>query len=140
MKLKKTAPRFFAVALLALGADALLLLLIQQAYLSLLKRAGRWTPYLTLSRLHSADIPDAHSASAVAVSLGAFDQSALAAGASWSLSRSGKLKGEWMRVRIGNGSTLVDPEVIERVRSTAGAIGYVDEADLRPGVEVLLAR
>lgn len=87
------------------------------AYVSLLKRIGPWTPYLTNSRLHSpkaggpangANNGDAGSLSTAAASLGSFDQSAWAIGTSYALSPTTKLKGEWMRVHIGSASSLVD--------------------------------
>ncbi len=89
------------------------------AYVAVLKRIGRWTPYLSNSRLHSdhADGPGdggqsngdtSGSLSTAAASLGAFDQSAWAIGTSYALSPSSKLKGEWLRAHIGSSSSLVD--------------------------------
>lgn len=55
----------------------------------------------------------------------------------------GKYTGYWtVRRYVGKGTPpgiLGSPaEVIDFVRKTPGAIGYVDEGDLRPGLEVLL--
>jgi len=99
------------------------------AYASLLKRIGKWTPYITYAFLRSepgprnlytsvnyntvpAFIPLAArinaSQRAAADMIVAFDQSSWALGTSYSLSPTSKIKAEYMRVHIGQMSSLVD--------------------------------
>lgn len=100
-----------------------------RGYVSLLKRAGNWTPYVTLAFLKSSSrtmslykkvnnstvpgfVPAADkinfSQRAGADQILAFDQRSLAVGASYALSPTSKIKAELMRVRIGEVSSLVD--------------------------------
>jgi hypothetical protein len=100
-----------------------------RGYVSLLKRADKWTPYLTIAFLKSSSrtidlyknvnnstvpgfVPGAEkinfSQRAGADQILAFDQRSLAIGASYSLSPTSKIKAELMRVRIGDVSSLVD--------------------------------
>lgn len=103
-----------------LGADTL------GAYAALLYRADRFTPYVLLSRLKStgdswrnamaleasaqaAPLPDlAVAQRAAADSIPVYDQSSLALGLSYAVSPQSRLKGEWMRTRIGRRSAMVD--------------------------------
>lgn len=73
----------------------------QGAYLSLLRKIGPWTPYITAARLLS-DKSGRQSSPIYE------DQWSSALGMSYSLSSTSKIKGEWMRTHIGGGSTLVD--------------------------------
>ena len=74
------------------------------AYLTLLRKAGQWTPYLTVARLLT-DQDARRSASP----RGVFDdQSSAALGLSYALTPSSKIKAEWMHVHIGAGSSLID--------------------------------
>lgn len=73
----------------------------QGAYLSLLRKTGPWTPYITAARL-LAD-------KAVRQSFTNYsDQWSSALGIAYSLSSTSKIKGEWMKVHVGSGSTLMD--------------------------------
>jgi hypothetical protein len=72
------------------------------SYVSILKKVGPWTPYLTLGRLLSdsnARHDDDNNFD---------DQSSVAMGLSYSLSHRSKVKAELMRLQVGGGSTLVD--------------------------------
>ncbi|MYM39185.1 hypothetical protein [Duganella qianjiadongensis] len=76
----------------------------QGAYLTLLRPAGKWTPYVTAARLLS------EKAARVAEGGrgGIDDQKSLALGTSYSLGANGKLKLEWMHVHVGTSSSLID--------------------------------
>lgn len=75
----------------------------QGAYLTLQYPAGPWTPYATVARLLTDK--EARQAS----TNGYFDdQSSAALGVSYALTPSSKLKAEWMHVKFGAGSSLVD--------------------------------
>lgn len=100
-----------------------------RGYAALLKKIDRWTPYVSYAYLHStseqlslyskvnsntvpAFIPGAAQIN-VSQRIGAdsmlvYDQTAWAIGTSYALSPNSKLKAEWMRVRIGQTSSLVD--------------------------------
>ncbi|EGF30696.1 hypothetical protein IMCC9480_1002 [Oxalobacteraceae bacterium IMCC9480] len=101
----------------------------QGAYLAVLRPVGAWTPYLSVGRLLSkpdardfygkvnanrvpAFIPGAAQINAAqragADSLTPFDQTTWAAGTSYRLSPSSKLKAEWARTRVGLASGLID--------------------------------
>lgn len=100
-----------------------------RGYASLLKRFGKWTPYLTYAFLRSPArqrdlynkvnyntlpgfIPGAAhinaSQRAGADSISVFDQSSWALGTSYSFSATSKFKAEYTRTRIGDVSKLVD--------------------------------
>ena len=100
-----------------------------RGYASLLKRLGKWTPYVTYAFLRSpahqrnfytkvndntvpAFIPGAAqinaSQRAGADQIVAFDQSSWALGSSYSFSATSKLKAEYLRTHIGDVSKLVD--------------------------------
>ena len=72
--------------------------------MTLLKRIGAWTPYVTAGRL----LTDREARVSKGGSGSYDDQSSWALGASYRLAPNQKIKGEWMRVRIGGGSTLLD--------------------------------
>ena len=74
-------------------------------YIALLKKIDRWTPYVMAARLLSDDNTRQPSA---AGETDYDDQLSLAVGASYALSPRSKLKGEWMRVYVGGGSTMFD--------------------------------
>jgi hypothetical protein len=99
------------------------------AYATVLKRLGAWTPYVTYARLLSkpgsrqlyqglngvnlaTNLPLATlinaSQRAAADGVPAYDQYSLALGASYALSPTSKLKGELMRVHIGEMSSFID--------------------------------
>jgi len=109
-----------------------------RGYLSLLKRTGKWTPYLTYAFLRSdADqrelyrqvngntipnaLPGAHiinaSQRAGADSVLTYDQHSWSIGTSYSISPTSKIKAEWMRVRIGQVSSLVDAPAGSNIRN-----------------------
>lgn len=98
-------------------------------YISLRKRIGAWTPYLSYARLRSdGDMLDLYQAlnnSSVPVFvpgalqinasqkvfadfLQAYDQHTWAIGTSYALSTTSKIKAEWARTRVGVASSLVD--------------------------------
>jgi hypothetical protein len=100
-----------------------------RGYAALLKNIDRWTPYVAYAFLHSTsetlDFYDKVNSTVVpanisgaaqinasqrlgADSLLVYDQHSWAVGTSYSLSSSSKIKAEWMRVRIGEMSSLVD--------------------------------
>lgn len=100
-----------------------------RGYAALLKSVDKWTPYVAYAFLRSASesmdlykkvngnrvpafIPGATQINASqrigADSLLVYDQHSLAIGTSYSLSPTSKIKAEWMRVRIGQVSSLVD--------------------------------
>ncbi len=100
-----------------------------RGYASLLKRADRWTPYITYAFLRSHSRPlnlfeKINNSSVPAVVPGAslinasqrigadqilaFDQRSLSIGTSYALSTTSKIKAELMHVRIGKVSSLVD--------------------------------
>jgi len=106
-----------------LGSDS------RAGYLALFKRLGAYTPYVSLARQHSSPgllnwhdrlttptLPDfvpgaaqLNAAQRVAgENLYAFDQRSLALGLSYALSPTAKLKGEWMRTRVGRASGHFD--------------------------------
>ncbi|MEB0137190.1 hypothetical protein QN362_17800 [Actimicrobium sp. CCC2.4] len=101
----------------------------QGAYLAVLRPVGAWTPYVSVGRLLSkpevrdlygkvntnrvpAFIPGAArinaSQRAGADGLSPYDQTTWAAGTSYRLSPSSKLKAEWARTRVGLASGLID--------------------------------
>jgi hypothetical protein len=73
------------------------------AYATLLYQSGPWTPYATVARL----LTDKSARQAYASSF-IDDQSSAALGVSYGVTPSSKLKAEWMHVKIGSGSSLVD--------------------------------
>lgn len=100
------------------------------AYVSVRRRWGAWTPYLTLATLRSTDGDRAEFAAvdnqrvpdflplaplinllqrASADSIVIYDQTSLALGTSYRLSPTSILKAEWQRVRVGQYSALIDP-------------------------------
>lgn len=103
------------------------------AYVSVRRRWGSWTPYLTLARLRSTDGDLAEFAAvdtqrvsaelvgaALAEQIGllqqagadgitVFDQTSVALGTSLRLTSTSMLKAEWQRVRVGRYSALIDP-------------------------------
>ena len=100
-----------------------------RGYVSLLKHWGQWTPYVTYAFLHSpawqrsyydavnrnvvpAFVPGAAQINASqrlgADRIAVFDQSSWALGTSYSFSATSKIKGEYLRTRIGLASTLID--------------------------------
>ncbi|MES2264427.1 MAG: hypothetical protein V4724_38500 [Pseudomonadota bacterium] len=76
----------------------------QGAYLTLLRKAGPWTPYVTVARL----LTDREARQSGGAGGGFDDQASAALGVAYALSPSSKLKAEWMRVRVGAGSSLID--------------------------------
>lgn len=76
------------------------------AYLTLLKRIGAWTPYVTVGRLLTDK--NARQSASNGSSSGYDDQSSWSLGASYRLAPNQKIKGEWMRVHVGGNSLLVD--------------------------------
>jgi hypothetical protein len=99
------------------------------AYLTLYERSGRWTPYVTAARMLSmpgsrkirdavnrSRVPDSIPGAALinasqrlgADMIPAYDQGSLAIGTSYALTPTSKLKAEWMRIRMGGASTLID--------------------------------
>ncbi|WP_200375641.1 hypothetical protein [Thiocystis violacea] len=104
------------------------------AYLALLRRVGRWTPYIYCAGIRSHDesldmiddlndtrvpamIPGAASINAAqrvgSDLLSPYDQYSLAIGTSYSLSPTSKLKAEWTHTRTGRLSTFVDAPASE---------------------------
>lgn len=100
------------------------------AYVSVRRRWGGWTPYVTLAMLRSTQgdraefaavnaqrVPDFVPQAALinqlqeagADGMATFDQTSLAAGFSYRLSPNAMLKAEWQQVRIGQTSALIDP-------------------------------
>ena len=110
----------------------------KRGYVSLLKRIGQWTPYITHAYLRSnrsrnlykavndaavpAFLPGAGLINAAqragADGIAAYDQSSWALGTSYSLSPTSKVKAEWMKVRIGDVSSMVDAPAGGNVRHT----------------------
>ena len=109
----------------------------KRGYVSLLKRIGKWTPYITQAYVRSSSssrnfynavndttvpafVPSADLINAAqrtgADAIGAFDQSSWALGTSYSLSPNSKIKAEWMKVRIGDVSGMVDAPAGGNVR------------------------
>ncbi|MBK5963499.1 hypothetical protein CCR95_05190 [Thiocystis minor] len=103
-------------------------------YLALLKRIGRWTPYLYWAGIRTSGealglyravnrnrLPDAipgaatvnASQRAAADLMGAHDQSAVALGVSYRLSPTSKLKAEWLHTQTGAVSGFVDAPAAE---------------------------
>lgn len=96
------------------------------AYVTLARRLGAWTPYISLAGLTSdGDILDWYGTidgspvpalsglgssyhSEVANTLGAYEQASLMLGASYSLSPTTRIKAEWMHTRVGTASSLFD--------------------------------
>lgn len=97
--------------------------------LALSKRIGAWTPYVSYASIRSGSvqtdwmkklnkaqvpawIPQSEQLNAsqkiAADTVTAYDQSTIAIGASYRLSPTSKLKGEWSRVRVGDVSYFVD--------------------------------
>jgi hypothetical protein len=106
-----------------LGSDS------KAGYLALFRRIGAFTPYASVSRQRSSNgvldwherlttptlppfVPGAaqiNAAQRIAGESGyAFDQRSLALGLSYALSPTAKLKGEWMRTRVGRASGHFD--------------------------------
>lgn len=100
------------------------------AYVSVRRRWGDWTPYVTMAMLRSTDgdraefaavnaqrvpafVPQAASINllqeAGADGIQIFDQTSLALGFSYRVSPTSMLKAEWQRVRVGQTSALIDP-------------------------------
>jgi hypothetical protein len=98
-------------------------------YVAVFRNIGAWTPYVSLARQRSSDtvlgwrlrltqpsmpsyIPGAdqlNAAQRIAGELGyAFDQRSTALGASYAISPTTKLKGEWMRTKVGAASGHFD--------------------------------
>ena len=109
-----------------------------RGYVSLLKRLDKWTPYVTYAALRSdaaqrnlyrrvnentvpSGIPGATlinaSQRAGADGILAYDQSSWSIGTSYALSPTSKIKAEWMRVRIGQVSSLVDAPPGSNIRN-----------------------
>ena len=109
-----------------------------RGYASVLKRLEKWTPYVTYAFLRSqarplnlhnsvnnttvpAFVPGAvlinASQRAGADGILAYDQSSWAVGTSYAFSATSKLKAEWMRVRIGQTSSLVDAPPASNIRN-----------------------
>ena len=109
----------------------------RSGYLTVARRHGNWTPYLTHARLRSAGaqrrlyrelnatpVPigaqgpplllpaDLHQALADTVTV--FDQYSTMLGVSYSFSPTSKLKAEWMRTKVGLASALVDGDIHHR--------------------------
>ncbi len=101
----------------------------KRGYVSILRHVNHWTPYVTYAYLRSDSrplslnqslnnsvvpgfVPGSEQINALqrvgADKVLAFDQSSVAIGSSYSISPTSKLKAEWMRVRIGQVSSLVD--------------------------------
>lgn len=100
-------------------------------YITVLHEMARFTPYVTVARLRSLGAPMrvAESLDAVSVpgvvpqadlinlsqraaadSIYNHDETSLAVGVSYALSAQSKLKGEWMRTRVGKRSSMVDSQ------------------------------
>lgn len=100
-----------------------------RGYVSLLRKFGPWTPYVTYAflqtdteqrdlyqRVNGNKVPSAvpgatlinASQRAGADGILTYDQTSWAIGTSYALSPTSKIKAEWMRVRIGQVSSLVD--------------------------------
>ncbi len=100
-----------------------------RGYVSLLRKVDKWTPYVTYAflrsdsdqeelyqRVNSNSVPNNVARSTLinasqragADAMLTYDQHSLAVGTSYSLSPTSKIKAEWMRVRIGRVSSLVD--------------------------------
>lgn len=109
-----------------------------RGYLSLLRRTGNWTPYVTYAAMRSASnvrdlyiglssnmvpntIPGAAllnaSQRAGADSLIFYDQRSVSVGTSYRFSAKNVMKAEFMRTRIGQGSSLVDVPPLSDVRN-----------------------
>ncbi len=109
-----------------------------RGYISLLKRFDKWTPYVTYAALRSdgaqrdlyrrvnentvpSGLPGAAlinaSQRAGADGMLVYDQSSWSIGTSYSLSPTSKIKAEWMRVRIGQVSSLVDAPPGSNIRN-----------------------
>lgn len=109
-----------------------------RGYFSLLKRLGKWTPYVTYAFLRTDSdqrdlysrvngntvptfIPGAPILNATqragADAILTYDQHSWAIGTSYSLSPTSKIKAEWMRVRIGQVSSLVDAPAGRDIRN-----------------------
>jgi len=109
-----------------------------RGYAALIRKIERWTPYVAYAFLRSdsgpldlygkvnsntvpAFIPEAAQINASqrigADSLLVFDQHSWAIGTSYSLSPTSKIKAEWMRVRIGQVSSLVDAPPRSNIRN-----------------------
>ncbi len=73
----------------------------QGAYASLLYKHGSWTPYISYARL----LTDSN---ARKTNNNYFDQTSLALGTSYALKASSQLKIEWIHVRLGGNSLLVE--------------------------------
>jgi hypothetical protein len=110
----------------------------ERGYVSVLKTAGKWTPYITYAFLRSDSdqrnlrqqvnnntVPDLLPGAALinasqragADGILTYDQHSWAIGTSFALSTTSKLKAEWMRVRIGQVSSLVDAPPGSNIRN-----------------------
>jgi hypothetical protein len=91
----------------------------QGAYASLLYQSGPWTPYVTVGRLLT------DSAARQAATNGYFDdQSSAALGMSYNVTPSSKLKAEWMRVKVGSGSSFIDGAAAKDKRINVMSLSY----------------
>ncbi len=73
------------------------------AYVTLLSKQGAWTPYASYARLLTDK-----SARKSQNNRNYFDQSTFAVGSSYALSTRSKLKAEWLQIRLGSNSLLLD--------------------------------
>ena len=109
-----------------------------RGYLSLLRKVDKWTPYVTYAflrsdaeqlelykQVNSSSVPTFVPGSSLinlsqragADAMLTYDQHSLAIGTSYSLSPTSKIKAEWMRVRIGQVSSLVDAPPGSNIRN-----------------------
>jgi len=109
-----------------------------RGYLSILKKIGKWTPYVTYAflrtdagqrslyqRVNNNAVPALGPDTALinasqragADGILTYDQHSWALGTSYTLSAKSKLKAEWMRVRIGQMSSLVDAPPGSNIRN-----------------------
>jgi len=109
-----------------------------RGYVALLKKVDKWTPYVVYAYLRSASGPlnlyDKVNSNVVPpIVLGAaqinasqrvgadailvYDQHSWSIGTSYSISPTSKIKAEWMRVRIGQVSSLVDAPAGSNIRN-----------------------
>ena len=109
-----------------------------RGYVSLLRKIDKWTPYVTYAflrsdadqrdlyqRVNNSIVPNAVPGSALinasqragADGMLTYDQRSVAIGTSYSLSPTSKIKAEWMRVRVGQVSSLVDAAPGSNVRN-----------------------
>ncbi|MEO7150090.1 MAG: hypothetical protein ABIX46_00020 [Burkholderiaceae bacterium] len=112
----------------------------KRGYVALLKPIDKWTPYVTYAYLRSpssqrvlydavntntvpAAVPGAATINAAqragADQIQASDQHSWALGSSYSFSATSKLKAEYLRTRIGQGSKLIDAPPSSDIRQTS---------------------